>query len=404
MAPSVTPAVLARLRLAAQWILPASTRPSPGPVDVVRWLTALQGQDLPGALWSIGLRASGTGRAGVEAAFNRGEIVRSWPLRGTLHVTAAEDLGWILSLTSGRMLGSMAGRHRQLGITTPDLNQVRDVALALLEPPGREAGTRSKGGAGVTASPGASAGPDGGSCGRATREELLGAFEAAGQRTAAQRGIHLLWLLCVEGSLVQGPMNAAAGNGNTQFFVQADHWIKDRRVLERGEALAELALRYFRSHGPATIKDFQWWSKLTLADIKAGLDQVAGGLESVECGGTSYLLAPETAELLGGTLPGARTILLLPGFDEYLLGYTDRSAALAPHHAPLTVPGNNGMFKAPVVAGGRVAGTWRKAQGAAEKQREVAGVVLPELFDGLSPAQDRALERSAANYANFLAT
>ncbi|RAN77602.1 hypothetical protein B5P43_19295 [Bacillus sp. SRB_336] len=405
MAVSVTPAVLARLRLAAQWILPASTSPSPGPVDVVRWLTALQGQDLPGALWSIGLRAPGSGRAGVEAAFNRGDIVRSWPLRGTLHVTAAEDLGWILSLTSGRMLRSMAGRHRQLGITTPDLDTARDVALALLEQPGREAqraGEERAGEAraGGTASLGTGARADGGSWGRATREDLLEAFEAAGQRTAAQRGIHLLWLLCVEGLLVQGPMNAAAGN--TQFFVPADHWIKTPRVLEREEALAELALRYFRSHGPATIKDFQWWSKLTLADINAGLDQAVGGLESVECGGTRHLLAPETAELLGGTVPGARAVLLLPGFDEYLLGYTDRSAALAAHHAPLTVPGNNGMFKATVVAGGRVAGTWRKAQGAAERQRKVAGVVLPELFDGLGPAQHQALEKAARGYKRYL--
>ena len=95
-------------------------------------------------------------------------------------------------------------------------------------------------------------------------------------------------------------------------------------------------------------------------------------------------------------------MILLPGFDEYLLGYTDRSAALAPHHAPLTVPGNNGMFKATVVLGGQVAGTWRKAQGAAEKQRQLAGVVLPEFFGEIRPAQAKALEKQAARYAAYL--
>ncbi|MEO6530287.1 MAG: winged helix DNA-binding domain-containing protein [Specibacter sp.] len=374
MSVSVTPAVLARLRLAAQGILPASTSPSPGPVDVVRSLTALQGQDFPGALWSIGLRSPGSTRASVAAAFNSGALVRSWPMRGTLHVTPAEDLGWILSLTAGRMFKSMATRHRQLEITTPDVEKVREVAIVLLEQCG----------------------------GQVTRDELFAALEKAGQGTKAQRGYHLLFLLCLQGALVQGPINSAAGNGNSQFFVSSEAWINSPRVLDRDRALAELALRYFKSHGPATVKDFQWWSKLTLKDIKTGLAQLGGQLLTVDCAGASYLLAPETAELLSGTVPGARSVLLLPGFDEFLLGYTDRSAALAPEHAPLTVPGNNGMFKATVLTGGKVAGTWRKAQGSAEKQREVAGVVLPELFGELTATQHRALEKSAQAYAKFL--
>ncbi|WP_425859908.1 winged helix DNA-binding domain-containing protein [Arthrobacter sp. TWP1-1] len=379
MTTSVTPPVLARLRLAAQLILPTSTSPTPGPVDVVRWLTALQGQDFPGALFSIGLRSPGSTRADVEGAFNRGEIVRSWPMRGTLHVTPAEDLGWILSLTAERMIAGMASRHRQLDITTPDVEKARELAIALLEQSG----------------------------GRVTREGLFAAFEQEGQATKTQRGIHLLFMLCLQGTLVQGPINGGAGNGNTQFFVLSETWTKNPRVLEREDALAELALRYFRSHGPATLKDFQWWSKLTLKDIRTGLERVKNQLESVECNGETYWQAPETAELLGGqgnkkTVNGARSVLLLPGFDEYLLGYTDRSAALAPEHAPLTVPGNNGMFKATVVAGGKVAGTWRKAQSTAEKQRQRAGVVLPEFFTELSPTQDKALDSAAKKYATFL--
>lgn len=379
MTTSVTPPVLARLRLAAQLILPSSIGPTSGPVDVVRWLTALQGQDFPGALWSIGLRVPGSTRADVEDAFNRGELVRSWPMRGTLHVTLAQDLGWILSLTRERMISALASRHRELEITTPDVEKVRELAIALLEQSG----------------------------GRASRDALLTDFERAGQPVKAQRGIHLLFMLCLQGTLLQGPMNTGAGNGNTQFFVRSEQWVKNPRVLEREQALAELCLRYFRSHGPATLKDFQWWSKLPLKDIKAGLDQVKNQLESVECNGVAYWLAPETAELLGGpgnrkTVNGARSVLLLPGFDEYLLGYTDRSAALAPEHAPLTVPGNNGMFKATVVAGGKVAGTWRKAQGAAEKQRQRAGVVLPEFFTELSPTQARTLDTAAKKYAAFL--
>lgn len=369
----MTPLTLAKLRLAAQLIRPTSTSPTRGPVDVVRWLTALQSQDLPGALWAIGLRSPGIGRSEVVAAFNSGELVRSCPLRGTLHVTAAEDLGWILSLTAERMRAAQSARHRQLEISAADIDLVRGLALELLAQLG----------------------------GRVTREDFFAACEQVGQGTMAQRGYHLLFLLCLEGTLVQGPVNGAS-TGTTQFYVSSKDWIKKPRILGKEEALGELALRYFRSHGPATIKDFQWWAKLTLKDIKLGLDRAQDSLESLESDGERYWLAPETAELLGGTVSGARSVLLLPGFDEYVLGYTDRSAALAPDYAPRIVPGNNGMFKATIVAGGRVVGTWRKAQGAAERERQLADVVLPEFFEDLPPNQYKALETSARKYATFL--
>lgn len=372
---SIKPADLARVRLAAQGIIPVAGRT---PVETVRWMTAMQGQDFPGALWSIGLRSPGSTRSEVEAAFNSGELVRSWPMRGTLHVTAADDLGWILSLTGERTISAVAARHRQLEITAADLDAVRDAARGLLAGP-------------------STVGYPANECPRATRDQLFQAFESIGQRTNTQRGIHFLWLLCIEGTLVQGPINA-----NAQFFVRTDQWITAPKKLGREEAVAELTLRYFRSHGPATIKDFQWWCKLMLVDIKAGLDAVRDQLETIECDGQTYYLAPENARLFSGNLPGGRSLYLLPGFDEYLLGYADRSASLAPHHAPLTVPGNNGMFKSTIVGTGKVLGTWRKAQTAAEKQRQLADVVLPEPFEPLTPGQESGMKKAAHHYAAFL--
>lgn len=380
MTARLAPATLARLRLAAQWLVPGLRPDGIGVTDTVRRLTALQGQDLPGVLWSIGMRTPGTIRADVVAAFNSGSLVRSWPLRGTLHVTAAEDIGWITALSADRIRSSFTARHRQLGITTADLEQVRELTQAHL--------TRASSG---SASNGRT--PPG----RASREELFALFAAAGQATANQRGIHLLFLLCLTGTLVQGPIPAAGGNA--QCFVLAEQWIPNPRRLGRDAAVAELAARYFRSHGPATVADFQWWSKLPLADIRAGLDGVQDGLAALDVAGTTYWLAPETAALLEkGALPGARSLLLPPGFDELLLGYTDRSASLAAAHAPLTVPGNNGMFRSTVVAGGRVIGTWRKAP----KGR--AAVVLPELFEEPGRGRAAAIERAARSYAAFLAS
>src|SRR5436190_4653869 len=114
---------LATLRLSAQRIggLERST-----PLDTVRWMLALQGQDLPGAKWSIGLRAAGGTQRGVEAAFDAGEIVRSWPMRGTLHVVAGQDLRWMLALTTPAAIASSAQRRAVLGLELADAERARE--------------------------------------------------------------------------------------------------------------------------------------------------------------------------------------------------------------------------------------------------------------------------------------
>lgn len=362
----LTPATLARLRLASQGLLGSTLR---SPAEAVSWMTAMQGQDLAGALHSVALRVPGVTRAEVRAELDAGRIVRSWPLRGTLHLTAAADLGWIMGLTSERVMAGQAARQRQLGITASDLESARSVAVGLL------AGGRS-----------------------ASRDELQRGFQSVRQETAGQRGIHLLWLLSLTGTLVQGPTAGAK-----QLFVLMEEWITSPRRPDRGTALAELALRYFRSHGPATVPDFAWWSKLTRSDARAGLNAVKDQLVELPAGNTAvpgetYWLAPETAALLDGPVPGSQSLLLLPGFDEFLLGYADRSAALDPGHAELIVPGGNGVFRPTVVSGGRVVGTWRRTAAA----RAATAVVECEPFGPLSAAQQRRLDKAGRDYARFL--
>ncbi|MCY0904510.1 winged helix DNA-binding domain-containing protein [Arthrobacter sp. H14-L1] len=383
----VPPAVLARLRLSGQRLVGSSFGT---PLDAVRWMTAMQGQDLPGALWSVGLRVPGSTLRDVRAALDSGDIVRSWPMRGTLHLSAAEDLGWILALTSERMIAGMAGRHRQLEITTADIETARNAAFELL--PASEA------------SPGCVSAATDIPATSASRDEIFAAFRRAGQPTENQRGIHLLLLLSLTGTLVQGPRD-----GNTQKFVLLENWIRHPRVLERDEGLAELVLRYFNSHGPATVKDFCWWTKLTVKDATEGLNTVKHQLLPMDVDGSQYWMSRETADLITGRdlrpgreLPGTRSVLLLPGFDEFLLGYKDRSAALGAEHAPLIVPGNNGMFKPTVVTGGTVAGTWRRIRHPSGSSSRPA-VVETALFHDLSPAQQRAYAKATAGYARFLA-
>ena len=321
-------------------------------------MLALQAQDFPGVKWSVGLRHRASSEAAVDAAFQRAEIVRSWPLRGTLHLVPAEDVGWLLELTAPRVLGSAASRRAYLGIAEADVELARGIAVDVL------AGRRVL-----------------------TRDALLGAIAAGGVSTAGQRGYHLLWYLAQTATLVLG-----APAGRQQTFALLGEWVRAPRRLERDEALGELALRYFRSHGPATVRDLARWSALTMGDVRRGLAICGAQLATLELEGVTYHLAPET---LQGPPPAAG-VHLLPGFDEYLLGYADRSAALAPAHAHAVVPGGNGMFKAAIVADGEVVGTWRRALTA----REV--VIEPQLFGSPSGSLHDGLGNAADEYGAFL--
>lgn len=371
---SPSPRVMGRLRLASQGLLGGGFASVP---LAVHWMTAMQAQDLGSALWAVGQRVPGTAASDVRGALDAGTVVRSWPMRGTLHLLAPEDLRWILGITSGRLMNMVAGRHRELAITPDDISHCRDIAFKTCEI------LRTAEGA-----PGAS------------REQLFQAFEEAGQVTKAQRGIHLLGSLCQRAWLVQGPMAASNGKvGVQQLFVPFDEWIPESRDLGREEGIAELLFRYVRSHGPATIKDFSWWSQVPLTEARKALAVVRDRLIELQLGGTSYWLSPETAAMLDDGVPGSRSLLALPGFDEYLLGYQDRSLVLAPEFAELVVPGKNGVFKRIMVSGGEVVGTW---------SRTVTGKtigVAPEPFaDQFGPAAERSFQVQGRAYLTFMAS
>ncbi|CAN7258217.1 winged helix DNA-binding domain-containing protein [Pseudarthrobacter oxydans] len=356
--------IVGRLRLASQRL--AGGADGVGSVaDAVRWMTAMQAQDLQAAMWAVGVRVPGCGLSDVRSALDTGAVVRSWPMRGTLHLVAPEDLRWMLDLTAERLTKSIAARHRELGITWADVEKCRDIALEHI----------------------AAGGP-------ASRAGLFRVFDAAGQPTQGQRGIHLLGTLCRHAWLVQGPLAK-----NQQLLVAFDDWIPVSRNPERQEALGEFALRYFRSHGPATLADFAWWTQLPLTEVRAAFEPVRGQLVERQFGDAVHWMSPGAAALLEAGGPGARSVLLLPGFDEFLLGYKDRTAVLPPEYSDSIVPGGNGVFKKTLVVGGEVIGTW--ARGGTSRD----AAVVPELFDHtrrLGPAAQAAFARAAKRYLSFL--
>jgi hypothetical protein len=336
---------VALLRLAAQRI--AGARPATA-VEAVRRLTAVQGQDFPGALTSVALRTAGRERKGVEAALDDGEVVRSWPMRGTLHLVPAEDLHWLLELLGPRVVAGAATRRANLGLTEADTERAREVAVTALS---------------------------GG--GRMRRETLLGAFTDGGVEITGQRGYHLLWYLCQTGTLCLGPTDEGE-----QLFVLLDEWIPSPRRLERDEALGELVHRYFAGHGPATVADLVRWAGSTVRDVRAGLAIARPHLASLDVEGTEHLMDPATPDRLAACRDEARGVFLLPGFDEFVLGYADRRAILDPRFADRIVPGGNGMFLRTVVCDGRIVGTWRVTGRGA--RRTVSATPFTAFADGVA--------------------
>jgi hypothetical protein len=296
--------------------------------DAVRWMTAIQGQDYAGAVLSVALRTASRDRKAVYAALDSGAVVRSWTMRGTLHFVAAEDLSWMVGLTSERLIARAAKLRTHLGVDVPTLERAREVAIESL--------SRNK---------------------RLSRPELLAAWQKAGLTDVKQQAYLLIWHLAQTGTLCLGPTSPAG----EQYFVLADEWIANPRRLEHDEALGEWALRYFRSHGPATVKDFTSWTKLTAKDVKTGVALAKPSLERLDANGVEYYLDPQTADALDANRKAAGGVFLLPGFDEYLLGYQDRSAVLDPEFAQRIVPGSNGVFLPTVIVNGNVVGTWKRA-------------------------------------------
>jgi hypothetical protein len=346
----VKPRDLGLLRLIAQHVAgPGSATAA----DAVQWMTAMQAQDFSSAVLAVALRTESRRRSEVQDALDNGSVVRSWPMRGTLHFVAAEDLSWMLALTSERSLATSEKYRAQLGLEMSTIERAREIAIETLA---------------------------GG--GRTSRADLLASWEKAGLQSVKEQGYRLIWHLAQTGTLCLGPTQ-----GNEQHFVLFDEWVTTSRHLDRDEALGEWALRYFRSHGPATVKDFTWWTQLKAADVKVAVAIAAPHLERIVVDDVTYFLDPQTLELLSARRRKARDVFLLPGFDEYLLGYQTRTAVLPTEFASRIVPGGNGVFLPTVISDGEVVGTWKRVGTGAK--RTLAASAFVDFGERVNAATER---------------
>jgi hypothetical protein len=338
------------------------------PAEVVGWLGAMQAQDYLGTLWAVGLRLPHSTETQIERALQDRTLVRTWPMRGTLHIVAAEDVRWLVELLAPRRLARMVGRRRQLGIDEDTLARSRTVCRDALQ------GDR-----------------------QLTRQAMFALLAAHGIATEGQRGIHILGHLAQEGLLCLG-----ARSGKQFTFALLDEWVPHAPQLAPDAALAEIARRYFTSHGPATVHDFARWTGLPLGEARRGLSAAARHLQAVDLAGKTYWLAPAPVSAPNSSARAAAAptasaeVNLLPGFDEYMLGYQDRSAILAPEYAPKIHPNASGVLHATLVVDGQIQGVWHRTL----KKKSVKVTLQP--FAPLDNATQEQAAAAAQRYADFL--
>lgn len=307
-----------------------STHSTLKPVEVVKKMGAMQAQDYEAALWAIGVRSSeDQTRETVESELQNGNIIRNWLLRGTIQVCASEDSSWLMEPGRESLLRTVRMRDEHLGLSQQIIEKSEKVLLEALS-------ERSI----------------------LTRSEVYELFEENGVPTSNNLGYHMLYRAAWAKLICFGPQK---GRENT--FVLYRGWVKEERKIQGNEMLKELAVRYFSGHGPATVKDFAWWAGIKVSVAKRAIENASSRLSEEQHAKNTYYDLVETdggKEHLGAAI-------LLPAFDEFILGYADRSPILGANSTQGygkdesgRIVHSNGIFLPTIALNGKIIGTWNK--------------------------------------------
>ena len=345
---------VANARLRSQQIAGTKFRT---PKDVVGWMGAVQAQDFAMSRWAIGLRLPDANEQIVETAIARGEIIRTHLLRPTWHFVSADDIHWMLELSSKRVKATFTGRHQELGLNETIIAKSNAIIVKALQ------GGKSL-----------------------AREELISMLNDALIATDGNRASHLFARAELDGILCSG----AIKNGK-QTYALLEERIPKTNPLTRDEALARLARKYFSSHGPATVQDFAWFSGLTGGDAKLALEMVKADFVSETIESQTYWVSQTSSE----PQTGKDSVYLLPAYDEFIISYTDRRAMLPTKiHTQAVIA--NGVFRPVIIVNGQVAGVWKRA---IKKDRVIVDV---EFFEKPDKTILELVEEAAIAYGRFL--
>jgi hypothetical protein len=323
---------------------------------MVKHFGAVQAQDYLGALWAVGQRVANSTEASVEQSLNDRSIVRSWPMRGTLHFVLPEDLRWMIDLLAPRIIHKSQSIVRGVGLTNQHFIKSRTIVEKALE---------------------------GGKI--LDRNELYAALAKGKIDTEDSRGLHILGRLAMEKVICFGPRN-----GKQQTFTLLDDWIPPTKPLSTDESMAAIALRYYHGHGPASVHDLAWWTGLTITEASQATDMIIAQLEKVTFGERTLYMKPGLNDI-----PATQTTArLLSAYDEFLISYQDRSASET--DAIRKLKDLNAIFTSTVIVNGSIVGTWKRSITNKGVKVDITKI------DKISKQADVAIKKECSKYASFI--
>lgn len=291
------------------------------PESVVSRMGAIQAQDYGQAKYAIASRTVNAKNSDIEKAIDERKIVRTWALRGTLHILAAADIHWLLPLVTRGILSRHQPQFKKWSLADDDFTKIHHSLVRLL--------TGGK---------------------QFTRPALFEGLAQNNIDTTGLRGNYILYKAGWLGIICLGPRE-----GKQDTYTLLEEWLPKPPEITREDALARLTERYFQSHGPATLKDYTFWSGLSITEARAGLELIRGKLTKAEVSSQHYWMAGNSS----GADGSFDKSYLLAGFDEYLLGYQDRSLILNASVAKQVIL-QNGIFKPVIITCGKTTGTWSR--------------------------------------------
>ena len=324
-------------------------------IDILNGMGAMQAQDFSMSLWALGCRTNGATLSSITERFNKGEILRTHVMRPTWHLVSPEDIRWMLQLTSSQVKALTRSRDLQLGLDDKTIFNCIKVFEKHLE------GNR-----------------------HCTTDELKEIFAIEGIKTDENRLYHIL---------MHAELNAVICSGaiknKKQTYALLEERVPKVKKLTADESLYRLASKYFISHGPASLKDFAWWSGLSMSLVKKAIGQLSGILHETKVDGEIYYHINQINS------PKNENIVLLPAFDELIISYKNRNAVLLPENQSKAFT-SNGIFKPVVVIDGHGVGTWKRNVKRTEIEIEIS------LFDQWKHIEIDDFKKAANNYGNFM--
>jgi len=326
------------------------------PRQIVAHFGMIQAQDFNSAKWAIGARLSGCTEKMIHEAFDKGEILRTHVLRPTWHFVTPENIRWMLQLSARRIMQSMKSRDNELGLTDEIYTKCYRIIEKVLEKDIFQ-----------------------------TREELTKIMHDAGMKLGSSQMYHV-----ITGAEANGIICSGVLREKKQTYALLEKRVPAAKPLTKEESLAKLARIYFTGHGPAALQDFVWWSGLPVGEARQGLECVQTEFISESIDGQKYWMADTNFR----PFPADKSeVHLLPAFDEYIVGYKDRTAAITSENHTKAIS-TNGVFRPVIIKNGQVIGLWKKATSAKK-------IITVAPFEPIDNVTQQLIDKAAEKFRIF---